>query len=48
MRNEDIKIPNFDSPFRYDRPNRTGGGVEIYVRKDIFGKIKNDLSLPEI
>ena len=33
--NSDLIIPNFCPPFRCDRPDRTGGGVTIYVKNSI-------------
>ncbi len=43
--NTDLRIPNFNLPFRYDRKDRIGGGVAIYVRDTLHAKQRNDLSL---
>ncbi len=42
---DDLRIPNFTRPFRCDRPDRVGGGVAIYLRDNIHGTIRNDLSV---
>ncbi|MEW8547035.1 MAG: endonuclease/exonuclease/phosphatase family protein, partial [Candidatus Thiodiazotropha sp.] len=33
--NDDIRIPNFDPPYRKDRQARPGGGIAIYIKSGI-------------
>ncbi len=42
---EDLHISNFNLPFRYDRPDRPGGGVAIYVREGFHATRRHDLSV---
>ena len=42
---EDVEIPNFKKPFRYDRNDRLGGGVAIYVRDTLHAIPRNDLQV---
>ncbi len=42
---DDVRIPNFGRPHRYNRPDRPGGGVAIYLRDSMYGEIRNDLSV---
>ena len=42
---EDVEIPNFKKPFRYDRNDRLGGGVAIYVRDTLHAIPRNDLQI---
>ena len=37
-----VELPNFKAPFRRDR-NENGGGVSIYLSKNISGKRRKDL-----
>lgn len=42
---EDVELPNFKKPFRYDRNDRLGGGVAIYVRDTLHAIQRNDLDV---
>ena len=41
--NEDIKITNFNLPYRNDRVERLGGGVAIYVKESLQSQKRPDL-----
>ena len=41
--NNDIRIANFDPPYKKDRDNRIGGGVAIYVRTGITSTRRDDM-----
>ena len=43
IKNEDIKLTNFNLPFRNDRTDRQGGGVAIYVREGLHSQNRPDL-----
>lgn len=47
VKNDEIVIPNYYEPIRRDR-NRYGGGVAIYIRKNISYKRRQDLESKEI
>jgi exonuclease III len=42
--NDKIKLKGFQNPVRLDR-NRHGGGVNIYVKKILYYKVRTDLSV---
>ena len=42
-KDEDIKLTNFNLPFRNDRMDRQGGGVAIYVREGLHSQNRPDL-----
>ncbi|XP_053396163.1 uncharacterized protein LOC128556153 [Mercenaria mercenaria] len=46
--NDDLLIPNFQTPFRCDRNDRIGGGVTIYIRDGLLAKHRDDLSVAGI
>ena len=46
--NNDIRIANFDPPYRKDRDNRIGGGVAIYVRKGVTSTRRDDMTHGDI
>ena len=41
--NADLRIANFDPPYKNDRDNRIGDGVAIYVRRGITSSRRNDM-----
>ena len=41
--NDDLRIANFDPPYRNDRDNCIGGGVAIYVRTGITSSRRDDM-----
>lgn len=43
--NDDISITNYQAPVRYDRPDRIGGGVAIYVKEGLTFSFRSDLSV---
>ena len=48
IKNDDLLIDNFLPPFRFDRCNRPGGGVIIYVRDTLTCKRRTDLELQNL
>ena len=42
---EDVDIPKIKKPFRFDRNDRIGGGVAIYVRDTLHAIPRNDLQI---
>ena len=48
IKNDDLLIDNFLSPFRFDRCNRPGGGVIIYVKDTLTCKRRTDLELQNL
>ena len=46
--NETIAIENFHDPIRYDRTDRIGGGVALYIRDNIFFKRRSDLEIANL
>ena len=46
--NETIAIENFHDPIRYDRTDRIGGGVAMYIRDNIFFKRRSDLEIANL
>jgi len=42
---EDVEIPNFKKPFRFDRNDGLGGGVAHYVRDTLHAIPRNDLQI---
>ena len=45
IKNDSISLNNFHPPFRTGRPDRSGGGVVIYVRDSIYCKHRNDIEV---
>ncbi|MEW8185640.1 MAG: reverse transcriptase family protein [Candidatus Thiodiazotropha endolucinida] len=43
-----ISIEHFHEPLRYDRNERTGGGVAVYIRDSISFKRRSDLEIPNL
>lgn len=43
--NNDISIEHFHEPVRYDRTDRIGGGVVVYIRGNISFKRRHDLEI---
>ena len=46
--NETIATENFPDPIRYDRTDRIGGGVAMYIRDNIFFKRRSDLEIANL
>ncbi|MCG7869883.1 MAG: hypothetical protein JAY74_26365 [Candidatus Thiodiazotropha taylori] len=46
--NDRISIEHFHEPVRYDRHERTGGGVIMYIRDTISFKRRRDLEIPRL
>ncbi|MEW8542639.1 MAG: reverse transcriptase family protein, partial [Candidatus Thiodiazotropha sp.] len=46
--NDSISIEHFHEPLRYDRNDRIGGGVTVYIRNTISFKRRYDLEIPNL
>ena len=46
---EILRIPSYRfPPYRHDRPNRTGGGVVVYVKDTVYCTTRPDLHVGEL
>jgi len=46
--NDEVRTTYFQAPVRFDRPDRIGGGVAIYVRDGLTSRPRPDLTVPGI
>lgn len=46
--NDDIRITNFDTPYRKDRQGRLGGGVAVYIRTGLRSLERHDIIIGDI
>ena len=44
----DSLLPDFHPPVRLDRINQLGGGVAIYVKSNLYCKLRPDLNIPNL